>query len=259
MTIEKGTLGEEHSDENVNDKEKVVELESKVEELTDLVKQLLNQKSQGLPQAATVAGGVTADQLREIILAVKDRPDTEKFGVGKFINESDIDPDDYDEKGLLFCAYSSGYLIVDDVRQGKSVSTPYQNAIFFEYQATKKVDVGKYQETSTYSSYVSKSKKEQEWLKQHRYFGICFFMSAKEALSADAKKISALMKIFSGMLNMNQHEIVQRCREWNVPISEDIRNMRMLLSHKMADKQMEDEKIKDEKRLSESIENEIFK
>ncbi len=142
MALETGT------DENPKSTEELTKL------VLNLTKELEELKKNGNPQVAQLPGGMSMEQFTEIIKAVKERPDVEKFEVGKFVAESDIPKDDYDQKGVIFCAYSTGYVIVDDVRKGLAVRTPYGNTIFFIYQASKRTRGQKGEELNTFLDQV---------------------------------------------------------------------------------------------------------
>lgn len=249
MTIETGKM------DNEEEQKSTAELTAMVLNLT---KELAELKKNGNPQVSQLPGGMSLEQFTDIIKAVKERPDVEKFEVGKFVAESDIPKDDYDEKGVIFCAYSTGYVIVDDVRKGLAVRTPYGNKIFFMYQASKRTRGQKGEELNTYSQYVSHSKREQQWLRDHRFFGAIFFESAKEALSVDAQKAQRLLKFINALMAMDQHGIVKRCREYSVPISDDFRVMRIKLAYKMVEREMDEETASSTKKVEEQFEGKIF-
>jgi hypothetical protein len=149
-------------------------------------------------------------------------------------------------------------VIVDDVRKGHSVRTPFNNTIFFLYQASKVTRAHKGEELNTYCQYESHSKKEAQWLRDHRYYGILFFESAKEALSVDQVKAQRLLKFINALMTMNQHGVVQRCREYSVPISDDLRTMRIKLAYKMVEREMVDEAKASEHVVRENMEAKIF-
>ncbi len=207
-------------------------LQKMLEEMAALKNELAeikNQKQQ--------PGGITTELISEVVKAVGDN--------GKNFNEQpfgkqyvkDLDPEDFDKKGVTFCAYSIMIVIVGDVRQGRDVRTPFGNVIKFMYQATKRQGVGKHQTLSSYCSYTSHSKKEIKWLREHTLYGFGFFESAKAALSVDARKAQALSRIIINVDGLEPHQVVARCKEYEVPLNDDMKTMKILLAHKIADRQ----------------------
>ncbi len=57
---------------------------------------------------------------------------------------------------------------------------------------------------------------------------------------------------------MDQHGIVQRCREYSVPISDDFKLMRIKLAYKMVDREMEAEVESSTKKVEEQFESKVF-
>lgn len=234
MALEKGNEDEIKKDE-LSDKEVLKQFQLNMQMMQ---RELDNLKK--TPNVAAAPGGMSDEQFKQFMKVVaegKDAPDTKRLTVKTFVEERDIDPADYDERGVLFCAYSTGYLIVDDVRQGFPVPTPFGNAIMFMFTGQNKTrDNQGNMVLNTFCSYQSKSKKEQKWLREHRYFGIKFFESAKEALSTDAIRAQKLLRYVDVVMSMDQHQIVQNCKAYGVGISEDMRVMRIQLANKMLDK-----------------------
>lgn len=264
MGVIKSTTGGD-SQEQKNSETNPEMIKALLDTVNKLKDELSDLKKQGQPQAAavsTVAGGLSSEQfselLKEVAKSVKEKPDSEKYDVKRFIDEKDVPKDDWLPEGVTFCAYSAGYVIVDDVRNGFPVSTPYGRTIFFEYQASKRYRGVKGEEMSTYCAYTSHSKKEVEWLRNHRYFGIIFFESAKEALSVNAYKSNKLIAMINMINNMPQDRVVARCKEHGIGIHDDLRLMKISLAHKMAEIDLQSEAAAQGKRLSESIENDVF-
>jgi len=254
MTLVKGNAGDKPEKKESNE-----QMELLLANFKSMQEELASLKAAGQPQAGVMPGGMTANQLAEVIKAVKDRPDSEKYDVRRHIDERDIDKDDYDQVGVSFCAYSTGYLIVDDVRQGQAVRTPYGKSIFFVFQGSKRFQAGKYQELSTYCEYKSHSKREQEWLRNHRYYGVMFFESAKDVLQGNAKKANRMVNFMNALNSLDQHGIIQRCKERSVPITDNLHSMRITLAYKMAEDEEANEQVAAAKRVEEQFETTIFK
>lgn len=243
MALEKGNNEEQKTEQPEQAALSAEQTKLLLDEFSKMKSELEALRKNGAPQVA--ASGFTAEQFTELIRAVtkaaKEKPDSELDDIRQYIRAEDIDHDDYDPEGVRFCAYNTGYVIVDDVRSGRPVFTPYKNKIFFVYQATKRIKGGKYEELTTFSSYVSHSKKEQAWLREHSYYGILFFENARAAMNIDAKKAHRLAKFINMLNNMGQHQIVQYCRQYGVPINDSLKEMRIQVAYKMADLEQDKE------------------
>lgn len=257
MSVEKGSIDDnQKNDPSIDTKELVAQMELMRRELDKL-------REDKRPQQYTAPAGMSPAQFTELIGAVskaaKEQPDSKRLNVKTFVDERDIDKDDFDKDGQIFCAYSTGYLIVDDVRQGFPVPTPFGNEIFFKFQGQNKTRDSKGKEViNTYCAYMSRSKKEQEWLRGHRYFGIKFFESATEAMSTDAIRAQKLARYIDSVMSMDQHQVVLACKSYSVPISENMRSMRVILASRMLEKNEEQGMSSSQKALQELSEEHLF-
>lgn len=201
-------------------------------------------KEKSTPTAMPMSSGMSPEQFKQFIEATKES-NKKELDYEEGIYEEDIPTDDYDEEGVRFCAPFVGYVIVDDVRKGKRVKLPWgKKSAFFEYAATRKIQQGKYEATAPFSVYRSHSKKEIKWLREHTNYNLMFYESSTDAVNVDLLKIQKLGRIMTLLKNYELHDILKRCREYEVPISEDAARMRMQLAYKMADRELESEGIK---------------
>lgn len=257
MSIEKGNVEDKKNNENVIDnKELLAQMQLMQRELERL-------KSEKLPQQYSAPSGMDGKQFSELLSMVaksaKEQPDSQRLNSKTFVDERDIDKDDFDKDGQIFCAYSTGYLIVDDYRQGFPVRTPFNNDIFFKFQGQSKSRDSKGKEVlNTYCAYMSRSKKEQQWLREHRYFGIKFFESATEAMSTDAIRAQKLARFIDSVMSMDQHQVILACKSYNVPVSENMRSMRVILATKMLEKTEEQGVDSSQRALQELNEEHLF-
>lgn len=256
MAIEKGT--ESNEDKKTDNAPDVAAFKIQIELMQ---RELAEMRKNNVPQQSFAPGGMSGDQFAELIKAVKasEKPEQHRLSVKTFVEAKDIDPDDFDSKGVLFCAPSTGYLIVDDFRQGFAVNTPYNNEIFFMFNGQKiSRDGDGHQVLNTFCSYESKSFKEQEWLRAHRYFGLKFFESAKEALSADSAKAQRIAKYVDMLVSDDSASLFTKCKSYGVPVSDDVRTMRILLANKMADKAEGEQESITKNILKDKMEQELF-
>jgi len=150
----------------------------------------------------------------------------------------EIDPEDYDEVGATFTSYGAGYLIIDDVRNGHAIRTPYGRPLRFVFQGGRITEVGKVQEYSSFCAINIHSKKEIEWLRKHSRYGIEFFEDTKLALSADAIKIGIASRVSKVMASLDQHQILARARQYGIPLGGNLSDIRVQLTLAIADEEM---------------------
>lgn len=262
MSLEEGNVKDLSSEKSNEDtiKELNISMDLMRKELADF------KKGNNFQNHAVAPTGLNGDQMAvliaSVVKAVKTQPDAILLA-DSFVNEKDIDPDDLDEKGVLFCAWSTGYFIADDKRQGFPVRTPFGNVLHFKFMGQTKTrdDNGKVV-LNTYSAYLSQSKKEQKWLREHGFFSIKFFETAKEALSADTQLAQKLARYVSTVMGMDQDKVLINCKSYGVPIGDDMRVMRVSLAKKMLEatesKQGDMQITATHERLKSTYEDDIF-
>lgn len=248
------------------------DLDNKSKETPEDIKELLLEMRRKIaelenskqPAPQSIAGTTSPEQfamlVAEISKAVKTRPEAESLSVQKFVEERDIDPDDYDKQGVRFSAFGTGYVILDDLRAGFPVSTPFKNVLIFSYTGTRRGnrdERGK-EELATFCSYVSHSKKEQQWLREHRLYGVKFFESSSSALSVNSEKSQMLARFVDSLEAQDQNQVLSQCHSYGIPISTNIRSMRVALAEKMVEKAYEARTKATEKMLAESFEEKEF-
>lgn len=237
------SLTKESDSEKNPDQKKDVSLENALAQIVRLTEQVNSiQKNASSPPG----GGLTDADIAKIAAIVAQ---TQKVLNPKELNyeagiyEEEIPLDDWDEKGVRFCAPYVGYLINDDRRKGQVVRLPYgKKEIFFTYAATRKVQVGKNFQLAPLSVYRSQSKKETEWLRNHSFYGFLFYESSNEAMNADASKAIRLANIMKMLQPLELHDLYRRCKDYGVAISEDGPAMRANIAVKMIEKEIEGEK-----------------
>lgn len=224
----------------------------------------LSQQVQGLQkqleelQKKGVSGGnesETMNLLKEVLLEIKGKPDSEKYGgEGTYVDNVDIDEEDWIDEGVPFFCHKVMYAIVDDMRNGHPVQTPYKNRIFFKYQYTRKVPGnGKEDQLHNLSVYVSHSNKEVEWLKKHTYFGSIFFLSHPEAMTIDVIKANKLAKHMMALTRMGSGKVITMAQSMGIANNKDIESLRIAIANNLADKEMTDEKAANALRVKEAI------
>lgn len=195
-------------------------------------------------------GGISAEQLKEILQVVTQKKE-EELDLSQGVVAEKIPKEDFNPEGVRFYAPLAGYVISGDKRNGHSVKLPWgKKSIFFEHLHTRKIQSGKYQEVSPLSMYISHSKKEIEWLREHSYCGIIFYEGSQEIKNREALKSARLADIMVYLKNLELPQLTKKCHESGVGISDDVAVMRTNLAFKL----FTDEKDKEELFTKSSLE-----
>lgn len=203
-----------------------------------------------------------ANVLQQLVMELRKSGTVEQLDNTGYLDPSLIDKDDIlEEKDYVrFYAHVSGYVVVDDLRNGIPIRTPYGNKIEFKYFGSKSSGTGRFEEREHISSYTCKSKKEAEWLRGHTMFGVKFFESAGEETSIDGKKAVKMATMMNNLMAQDKHTIIEMCRANDIPMMEDAQKMRLALANKLTEGMINQEKKADEERIKEMIlESEEFK
>ena len=255
--------GKSNKDQNKNQQPQASN-EELLKALAEMRAEMAELKANSNKKAESNIGGMSPEQLAELIAGVSkataSRKDGDSLQMDSFVAERDIDPDDWDKEGLQFCAYGTGYVVVDDTRNGFPVATPFKNVIYFQYAGSQRGNRNEHgeQELATFCTYTSHSKKEQQWLRDHKYFGLKIFESHIDALNVDAIFAQRLVKYIDSLMAQDQNLVIEQCKSYGIPISKDIRRMRVALAQKMALAAGDPNQILTEKRVKEKLEEDLF-
>lgn len=148
-------------------------------------------------------------------------------------NSSEISAlEDYLDEPVIFFAYSDYFSIIDDFRNNKISRNPltsetgkpkivdFKRAYRWQQKQNGKTVV------VSVSQYTCRSKAESEWLTNHTLYGIKFFRSMKGAVSVDAELAEKMSTAASRVGAMNDHDVIQRCMQRNIGLTENISQMR---------------------------------
>lgn len=228
--------------EDTNQTELILAMQKQISELQ-------NQKSRGNKSDVDIA-----DVLKDLVAGLKEKPDSEKYGGDNFyVKHEDIDPEDLIIDGVPFYCHQVMYVIVDDKRNGHPVRTPFGNTIVFEYQSTRRVKNGKEERLHNISQYVSKSKKEVAWLKQHRGYGSIFFESHIDAMNVDGRKAAKLAKIMAVLQRSDTGKIIKLANQNGITPSQDVDMLRLSIANKQAENEIAAEDAANQIKLRNSI------
>lgn len=225
---------------------------SDVAALTEMVYSLQKQLKEIKIANTTVAPGSNVDMAKVLAEFAAHQKNAENLDFQAGIREEDIPTDDYDEQGVLFCAPFTGYAISDDRRHGHRIVLPYNKPfIIFEHDGIRKVPNGKHTILMNMCKYLCKSKKEAEWLRKYTFFNTHIYESTKGVANFDVLKAQKLSTIMTHVSNWQMPQLIQGCKEHNIPISEDVQVMRTTLAMKMADVALDADNQSTARRLTE--------
>lgn len=228
-------------------------IESKIDKkLSERETQLRKEFSESLKKDATV--GFSAQELAKAIATA------EQYKVGNKVYRDirDIDPADYDANGAVFTSYGNGYLIVDDIRNGFPVTTPYGRLFKFRFQASKITKIGKVESYSSYCAFKTNSKKEIDWLRKHTRYNIEFFENTNLAISVNAMKAGIASRIYRAISSLDQPQILERAKSYGIPLGGELRIILSELAYKMAEEEFQKEIREAETRTVDAIKENLL-
>lgn len=176
----------------------------------------------------------------------------------KYVPEQYIDEDDLmDEPAVFFC-YKSGYAIVDDIRNGHSVRTPFGNVIWFKYEASKKRQKGRETNHIHIAKYATRSQKEATWLRDHSMFGVIFFDRLGEASDELATKSALIAAYYDVYRNAKASELITYCQNMGIQPKDSPQTMRIALAQKRAEADLRDQKGRTQDQVETTAKEELI-
>ena len=128
----------------------------------------------------------------------------------------------------------------------------------FKYQSTRRYQQGKYEAISPFSTYTSHSKKEIEWLRASSKYGIYYYENSNGVASSDLRKIQKLSRIMTILAGFETIDLIKRAKEYGVAYTEDPRDMRLELAHRMVEKELESEREKTQAVLDQNFKERLI-
>ena len=184
---------------------------------------------------------------------------------GQITDDVDLlSPDSYSNDDVLdepkiYFTYSNGKTLYSytNVRTRRVVDLPYgveRPIKFKKIYAYRKTDrTSKGDKVHTVARYVTYSKKEDEFLRNHPYFNISIFESMGDAEAIDSSFATILESVRMQVSKMSNHNVLDRARGLGIAIQEDPSEMRKSLIHKLAENQMEVSKKRNESYVHDSV------
>ncbi len=212
--------------------------------------EILEKKNQESPSV-----GNNDSLIRELIKSQSQKSTLEQLDNTGYLDTDLIDKNDIlsDEEVVRFYAHVSTYVVVDDLRHGVPVRTPFGNVIKFEYVASKTSGAGKNKEIEHSCVYKCKSKKEAQWLKEHTLYGVMFYSSGSDGMTIDGKKATRMALLMKNLMSLEKHQILSMCQQNGIEMMEKVSDMRMALANKLSSDVLNREQEADEERVKEML------
>lgn len=196
---------------------------------------------------------LSIDDITKIIRATKETTEGIDVNYEAGIDESQIPVDDYMEQPALFFSPCGGTCIVDDRRKGQRVLLPYgKKVIWFDNPAATKIQRGKDLHLIVICTYLCKSIKEAEWIRNHTLFGTKFFESIEQTVSKDVVKMQRLSRTMTDVQQYSPHDLLRHAKSYGVTIGQDYDKVRFALAEAMVDKEEEREEQSTQRSLLEN-------
>ena len=195
-------------------------------------------------------------ELSELITIIKSDGATERS-----FDTDEIDPDDIVEEGVIFTSVGTGFLITDDRRFNKTIKIPGGKPfIKFRYAATKiNTNNRKEDEILTYCTYISYSKKEIEFLRNHTLMDIAFFENnPKKAMSRSAKFIQLASNVHNQISGLDKMKLISKAKNMGITGAMDIKTLRSEIAAKVAEEQVNRESNRSAVAANEEWEKDVF-
>lgn len=226
----------------VTEKETTIEVSD-----TAAILALLNEQKKKIAEMeAKLASGQQVNIQDIVIAAVKGVKEGDKAGITRAggMQASEIPKDDFDEKGVVFCHPSSGFIVTDYYKNGFRVVPPYGiPMIEFELKASKRRQHGKEFQIHHICMYRSQSKAVTKFLREDPNHNVSFYESMKTMESIDVRKAVLTAKLMNTLRDWDTLKIIKSCGDFGVARHDDIDTMRQQLVLAMIDRDHKAEQL----------------
>lgn len=235
-------------------------LESKVEVKKEQTKEPVVEpeaEPQAEPQTLTPELLELFRQMQSKIEALEKKQTEKPREVKKEYDMDELRDDDFLREPAVYYCYSSRYAIWGDKRKGQNVSTPYSRPFIFRsiIRHTQPSKSGRGQEVISVSRCEVLTRREDEFLKTHTLYGIKFFRNMKDVNDSEIHLAERMLE-FAGMVkNLNDQQVVLRCKREGVSQSPDIDSMRSALIKRLAENAEQDAKKRKIHKLEKAVES----
>lgn len=145
--------------------------------------------------------------------------------------------EDYLEVPAVFFCFSQEYSVHGDKRQGRESLPPHGFVKFkpvyrYHRKAGRGIDVIAVSQT------VIRSKEQADWIRKHSLFGIKFFENVDDVTSIDTTLAEKMAEQSSRIARMSDLQVIERARQENMPLHQDMQKLRKELVQKLAEDEM---------------------
>ena len=142
--------------------------------------------------------------------------------------------DDYLEVPAVFFCFSQEYSVHGDKRNGRESLPPlgfvkFKPVYRYHRKAGRGIDVIAVSQT------VIRSKAQANWVRKHSLFGIKFFENVDDVTSVDTTLAEKMAAQSSRVQKMSDLQVIERARQENLPVHQDIDKLRKELVQKLAE------------------------
>lgn len=197
---------------------------------------------------------------KEILSGIKGN-EQDTFSEDAYVKSDYIDEQDMlrEDEQVTFIAHKVFYVITCAKINNKNVQAPL-GKIEFKFMGAKRNMKGKETDIFTFCCYTTKSKKERDFLMNHPLYGTMFFSNVNAAVSVDARRAAKLARAMTSLMSYGQSTLVNYAKQYQVPLVNDLQELRASIAARIADQQMKQEEESTIVRLKETkFENEILK
>lgn len=187
-------------------------------------------------------GSKSNDTLTEMLETMRDNNYSGSSREGMpSISMDKFDVNDVLPEPVMFFTYSIGYMIMDDVKQGHAIRTPYSRPFKFTHLFRyEKIGARDKKEFMMVSVCKISSKKELDWLQRHSLYGVKFFEDIRNVKTIDVEMQERLVEASNEIARLSDHEVVQRALAEGVAPGTDVSRMKRSLIQAIAQKRVEE-------------------
>ena len=173
------------------------------------------------------------------------------------------DPDDLLEEPVTFFAINQSMTIWGSTKYGKTTEPPFGVPIRFSNAVRRKLQ-GKMRGQDSWqvvSYFTTHSKAQRDFLLAHEQYGNLIHSKPKDALNTDPLLADVKSNVMSEVFNMSAGQVIDRCRNMKITISDNIQITRGLLVDAMVKDRTEEQasqQRKNAERLADKSKNEKF-
>jgi hypothetical protein len=146
-----------------------------------------------------------------------------KFGSG---TRRELPPDDRLDKPVTFLMRGRGFILSVYQKDGTEVYTPYNRPIRFSHTSSDVRRSGSSDDTMHFSSYMTWSKKEVEYVKESPYFNTLIFDSVTKAMKVNPMIQSAMQQATNHVQTMQDDEVFNHAVAYGIDMRMNVSKIR---------------------------------